>query len=297
MPAISRKGNQLAYQHSLKRDGIWRLRLDDATHGHTPPVEVVAAKGRNGRPDFSPDGTKITFESDRLGYYDIWVCDSDGSNCGQATSLHGIAAAPRWSPDGRHIAFEFRPKDHSEIFLVDVPGGYPRLLPTLSGSDNGGPSWSRDGKWIYFCSDKGGGPLQLWKAPLGGGPPVQMTTKGGVFALESVDRQFLYFSKLDVPGIWKMPTQGGPETQILDQPDGSDWFNWGVTRGGIYFLDSNAKPATIRFLEFSSGAKFPIFIPTAPPGSGLAVSADGNQLVYSQMDLAESSIMLVKNFR
>jgi Tol biopolymer transport system component/DNA-binding winged helix-turn-helix (wHTH) protein len=296
MPAVSRNGNRLAYRHLLKRDGIWRLSLNDPTHGKVPPVQVVSAKGLNGRPDFSPDGRKIAFESDRLGYQDIWICDSDGSNCGQLTSLHGEAGAARWSPDSRHIAFEFRPKAHSEIFLVDVPGGHPRLLPTLAGSDNGGPSWSRDGNWIYFYSDKGGGPLQLWKVPLQGGAPVQVTINGGVFAFESVDRQFLYFSKFDVPGVWKMPIQGGTETKILDQPDGSDWFNWGVTSKGIYFLDSHAKPPAIKFYEFSTGRQFSIFVPSQRPETGLAVSSDGNYLVYVQVDLEESSIMLVKNF-
>jgi len=231
-----------------------------------------------------------------LGYQDIGVCDSDGSNCGQATSLHGEAGAARWSPDGRHIAFEFRPKDHSEIFLVDVPGGSPRLLPTLPGSDNGGPNWSRDGKWIYFCSDKGGGPLQLWKVQYEGGVPIRVTSSGGVFAIESVDRRFLYYSKWDAPGVWEMPIEGGPESRILDQPDGTDWFNWGVTSRGVYFVDSHAKPATIKFVEFATGKQFPVFVPPQQPGAGLAVSQSGDYILYSQMDLAESSIVLVKNF-
>ena len=296
-PAVSRKSNQLAYQQMLRRHGIWRLKLDDPIHGHAPAVQVVSAKGVNHRPDFSPDGNRIAFESDRLGYQDIWICDSDGSNCGQLTSLHGVASAARWSPDGRHIAFEFRPKDHSEIFLVDVPGGRPHLLPTLPGSDNGGPSWSRDGKWIYFYSDKGGGSLQLWKTQIEGGAPVQVTTHGGVFVRESVDRQFLYYSKLDAPGIWKMPTQGGPETRILDQPDGSDWFNWSLTSRGVYFIDSHSKPATIKFFEFATSKQFSLFVPAQQPNAGLAVSPDGNYVLYVQSDLAESTIMLVKNFR
>ena len=295
-PTVSRKGSQLAYQQMVRRHGIWRLKLDDPVHGLAPSVQIVSAKGVNHRPDFSPDGKRIAFESDRLGYQDIWICDSNGSNCGQLTSLHGVASAAQWSPDGHHIAFEFRPKDHSEIFIVDAPGGSPRLLPTLSGSDNGGPSWSRDGKWIYFYSDKGGGPLQLWKVQFDGGAPVQVTTKGGVFARESIDRQFLYYSKWDMPGLWKMPIQGGPESRILDQPDGSDWFNWGLTSRGVYFIDSHTQSATIKFFEFASGKEFSIFVPAQQPNMGLAVSSDGNYILYVQPDLAESSIMVVKNF-
>ena len=54
------------------------------------------------------------------------------------------------------------PKDHSEIYVMDVAGGRPRQLITLSGANNGGPSWSRDGKWIYFYSDQGGGPFEFY---------------------------------------------------------------------------------------------------------------------------------------
>lgn len=212
------------------------------------------------------------------------------------TSLHGVAGAARWSPDGRYIAFEFRLKDRGEVYVMDVSGGRPRQLITLSGANNGGPSWSRDGKWIYFYSDQGGGPFQLWKVPFRDGPPIQVTKRSGVFALESTDRRFLYFSKFEMPGIWKMPIEGGAETQILDQPDGSDWFNWGVTELGIYFLDSKAQSTTLKFLEFATGKQIPIFSLSKSPNLGLAVSPGGRSLLYGQPDLAESTIMLVKNF-
>lgn len=52
----------------------------------------------------------------------IFVCDSDGSNCAQLTSLHGVAGTARMSPDGLHIAFEFRRQEHEEIYVVEVPG-------------------------------------------------------------------------------------------------------------------------------------------------------------------------------
>ena len=103
-------------------------------------------------------------------------------------------------------------------------------------------------------------------------------------------------SKFEVPGLWKMPMEGGAETRILDQPDGSDWFNWGITTQGIYFLDSSSEPATIRFYEFGTAKQFPIFSPSKPPGMGLAVSRDGISVLWVQLELAESSIMLLKNF-
>jgi Tol biopolymer transport system component/DNA-binding winged helix-turn-helix (wHTH) protein len=296
-PSISPKGNQLVYMQSFIKENLVRVNLKDEQHSEGPPAVLNLKKGRNWRPSFSPDGKRFAFES-VLGHSEIWACDSDGSNCGQLTSLQGTAGAPRWSPDGHSMAFEFRPKEHSEIYLLEMDGGMPRLLPTVPGADNGGPSWSRDGKWIYFYSVRGGAPFQLWKVPLTGGPPVQITRNGGVFAVESTDGRFLYYSKFESPGIWKMPLSGGVEERVLDRAVwGFEWYNWALGRSGIYFLQHRAKGGDLNFFDFATGKTTTILTSDKQPGIGLALSADGKSIVYAEVDLEDSNIMLVKNFR
>jgi Tol biopolymer transport system component/DNA-binding winged helix-turn-helix (wHTH) protein len=308
-PSISPKGNQLVYQQLTFKNTIWRLNLRDEKAHQGPPAVVTSDKSiQTSRAQFSPEGKRIVFESDRLGYSEIWACDSDGSNCGQLTSLRGIAGAPRWSPDGQYIAFEYRPKEYSEVYLLEVASGVPRLLTTLPGANNGGPNWSRDGKWVYFYSDRGGGPFQLWKIQLSGGPPVQVTRKGGIFAAESNDGRFLYYSKFESAGIWKMPLNGGEEIRILDRPAGEDWWNWALVQNGIYFVDltrrtvtgeANPRPAIVKFFDFAAGEETSIVTLTADKPYyvfGLAVSPDRSSILYHQREY-ESTIMLVKNFR
>jgi Tol biopolymer transport system component len=297
-PSVSRKDNQLVYQQTDFKNNVWRLDLSDEKTRQGPPAIIISDKGPSlARPHFSPDGKRIAFESDRLGYADLWTCASDGSNCSQLTSLHGTAGAVTWSPDGRQIAFEFRPKQHSEVYVAEVGGGPPRLLETFPGSDNGGPNWPRDGKWIYFYSNHGGS-LQIWKMQLNGGSPVQVTTKGGVVGAESSDGRFLYFAKLDAPGLWKMPLHGGQETRIFDQPFVPfSWWDWGLTEKGIYFINFQTSPATVAFFEFATNKMFPIWALTNEPFVGLSVSADGKSILYAQNEYSQSDIMLVKNFR
>src|SRR6202035_1057610 len=68
---------------------------------------------------------------------------------------------------------------NSEIYLLEVSGGPPHLFPTVSGADNTVPSWSHDGKWLFFSSNSGDGPTQVWKVPYpDGGPAVQVTMNG-----------------------------------------------------------------------------------------------------------------------
>jgi Tol biopolymer transport system component len=182
------------------------------------------------------------------------------------------------------------------VYVADEPGGRSRVVPTFSGSDNGAPNWSRDGQWIYFYSDHEKGPIQLWKVPLQGGTPVQVT-KNGVYGIESDDGRFLYFSKIAQTGVWKMPLQGGEDTRVSDQPAG--WYNWALTRSGIYFLNISATPNRLEFLDFATGGITPIWTleKPAPPFGGLALSPDRKALLYCQIDQDDSYLMLVKNFR
>jgi Tol biopolymer transport system component len=288
----------LVYEQAVGKLNIWRIDLQDSKHHQRPPSLAISDKGDKARPDLSADGKKIAFESNRLGFWEIWTCDSDGSNCEQLTSLHGTAGRPRWSPNRHYIAFEFHPKERSEIYIVEVPGGVPRLLPTIPGADNLSPSWSRDGKWLYFASKRGSEPFQLWKMPVQGGSPAKLTMNGGISPVESPDGRFLYYSKYEEGGVWRMPLQGGPETELLREVEGDGWPNWAVSSDGIYFLRFDKFPhVSIQFFEFATQKTIPIWSLEKEPGWGLSVSSDGKSIVYLQKEFSESNIMLVKNFR
>jgi Tol biopolymer transport system component/DNA-binding winged helix-turn-helix (wHTH) protein len=299
-PSMSRQGNQLAYWMLKQWDTVWQLNLKDERHAAGPPVRIVSANGISWRPNFSPDGKKVVFESDRMGYSDIWVCDRDGSNCNQLTTLRGQAGTARWSPDGRYIAFEALVNAFYEVYVVEAAGGIPRVVSTFPQGNNGAPNWSRDGQYIYFYSAHENGPYQLWKVALKGGAPVRVTTHGGVYAIESADQRSLYYAKFEQPGIWKMPIGGGAETRVLDQPESSEWCFWALAPGGIYFLNQHVPPnGRIEYLDFATGQSTTILTLDKPSSmyGGLALSPDGKSLLFGQNELDQAYVMLVKNFR
>jgi Tol biopolymer transport system component/DNA-binding winged helix-turn-helix (wHTH) protein len=297
-PTIPTNGKHtLVYQQGVFKSNIWRLDLRDPTHHERPPVPIVSEKGDKMRPELSPDGKKIAFESNRLGFWDLWTCEIGKADCNQITSLHGTAGRARWSPDGRYIAFEFHPNEHSEIYLVELPEGVPHLLPTIPGADNLSPSWSRDGKWLYFASKRGTEAFQIWKMPVQGGDPVQLTRHGGISAVESTDGRYLYYSKFEEGGVWRMTIQGRDETQVLDL-SGEGWPNWVLSSEGIYFLNfSKSSPPTIQFLNFATGKTHIVWTLEREPGWGIAISNNGRSIIFSQDDFAESNLMMVENFR
>jgi Tol biopolymer transport system component/DNA-binding winged helix-turn-helix (wHTH) protein len=296
-PSIPPRGNKLVYEQVVAKFNVWKLDLKDERHRRRPTL-LVFEKGDKVRPDYSPDGKKIAFESNRLGFWDIWTCDTDGSHCDQLTSLHGTAGRPRWSPDSRYIAFEFHPKERSEIYLVEVPSGIPHLLTTIPGADNLSPSWSHDGKWIYFASKRNHEPFQIWKVPAQGGPALKLTRNGGISPVESPDGQSLYYSKYEQGGVWQMNLKSGQETQIVSQVEGWGWPNWALTSKGIYFLNfTESGNPHLDFFDFAAQKTFLIWSLERKAGWGLSLSPDGKSLAFVQEEFAESNIMLVKNFR
>jgi Tol biopolymer transport system component/DNA-binding winged helix-turn-helix (wHTH) protein len=297
-PSIPANGvSSLVYEQGLSTFNIWQLHLKDAKRYERPASVLISEKGDKMRPQLSPDGKKIAFESNRLGFWDIWTCDLEAKTCDQITSLHGTAGRARWSPDGHRIAFEFHPKERSEIYVVEIPGGVPHIVTTVPGADNLSPSWSRDGKSLYFASKRGSEPFQIWKMPLQGGPAVQLTKHAGISPEESQDGRYLYYCKYEQGGLWRLPLGGSEETEVLKDVGGGGWPNWALSSEGVYFLKfGKFAEVSIEFLEFGTSKIHRIWTLQKEPGWGLSLSPDGKSIVYIQDEFAESNLMLVTNF-
>ena len=103
-------------------------------------------------PDWSPDGTKIAFVSNRKGAkYQIYVMDADGTNQIKLAGGPLNKRDPAWSPDGSRIAFTVR-NGRSRIDVIDADGKNRTMLIT----DASAPAWSPDGKKIAFVSARDG---------------------------------------------------------------------------------------------------------------------------------------------
>ncbi|HKU20986.1 MAG TPA: winged helix-turn-helix domain-containing protein [Terriglobales bacterium] len=297
-PSMSLREGRLAYVHRVGTQSLWLLNLRDRNHPSGPPLRIVASKASNALPQFAPDGKRVAFESQRSGYDEVWAANTDGSDPVQLTSLAAYSGTPHWSPDSRSVVFDFRARLNSDIYVVSVPPGVPRLVPTFADADNVVPSRSRDGQSIYFASRRGKQDFQVWRVALKGGTPVQITQRGGYAPVESADGSIYYSKGMDQPAIWKVSVDGGQEVLALDPPGLTHYANWAPTHNGIYYLDSKSYPHnTIVFFDFSTHKILPVWTMEKEIYIGLAVSPDEKSIVYSQNDQDESNIQIVKNFR
>ena len=134
-PAVSPRGNLLAYTQRLANVNIWRAKGPRSTAQAGSPVELISSPRQQADEQFSPDGKRIAFASDRSGSFEIWVCNSDGSSPVQLTSVgNAFAGTPHWSPDGRWIAFDSRAGGKAGIFVASAEGGEPRRVTDGSGA-------------------------------------------------------------------------------------------------------------------------------------------------------------------
>jgi Tol biopolymer transport system component/DNA-binding winged helix-turn-helix (wHTH) protein len=295
-PAVSHRGYRFAYERITRSLSVWEMDL--ATPDKQPHLLVSSTSDtdQGPAPQFSPDGQKLAYMSDRSGTMEIWVSNRDGSRPFQLTAVGG-AGTPRWSPDSQSIVFDVnRQEGGSKVVRINLRGGAPQIL-TPDDSPSVVPSWSRDGKWIYFASTRSGD-FQVWKVPATGGPPVQVTRHGGHAALESPDGKFVYYAKnaAPEPEIWQVPVDGGAEAPLpLVRP--GTWASWQVVDAGILFVGpSLGHRAVLSLFDFEHRRTTTIAVLDRVP-FWLGATPDGHAVAFDQPGQEQGQTMLVDNFR
>lgn len=142
-PTASPDGRWIAFR---ALNALWLASSD----GRAAPRKIVADGYFNSDPDFSPDGKKLLYASDRDGTADLWSHDLATGADSKLSSLPGAQTAPRYSPDGKQIAYQ----DQDGIaWVLDLASQQVRqLTPTLF--QPGRVSWSADGSTIVLAAVK-----------------------------------------------------------------------------------------------------------------------------------------------
>jgi Tol biopolymer transport system component len=156
------------------------------------------------------------------------------------------------------------------------------------------PSWSHDGRWIYFfvSENKTG----IWKVPAEGGTAIQLTADGGSLPQESLDAmRVFYITNLTSPKHHlRSVSVNGCDTEEYTEIGTTSGLlfidRWTPGPNGIYFLDVSKTAASLNWLNLSTRKISRISDVSGRLtnwGSGPSLSADGNTLIFATADRME----------
>jgi len=294
-PAVASRGGRIAYVRGRETVDIWRADLT-ARHPEESAARLIYSTLTQMRPRYSPDGSRIAFQSNRSGSMEIWTTDAQGADPDRLTSFGGpLTGAPSWCSDGRRIAFDSRASGSSDVYIEDIAQRVPRKVIT-SHPNLSSPVWSGDCRWLFAIDSNGG----LYRFPSSGGQAEQFAERAASFA--AVVGEQVVFSRLVPEGLVLLTkaVNGGPEAPVANMPQLDFSDECVPTPAGIYFTDRSSRPISLNFYEFATRTSRKVMTldhsPVPGGGPGLAVSPDGHWLLYSQVDDERSEIMLAPGF-
>lgn len=173
-PRWSPDGKWVLY--SMAKGGTTDIYRISSAGGGTPQ-QLTHGPGINIGGSYSPDGSKIVFESDRSGSQQVYVMNADGSNQQRISFFGGRSATPEWSPRGDLIAFTHIAGDLR--VAVMTPAGRNMRYLTNSWQDEA-PTWSPNGRIVqFFRTAKGAGTASIWQVDLTGRNERKLPTPVG----------------------------------------------------------------------------------------------------------------------
>ncbi|HEY61586.1 MAG TPA: S9 family peptidase [Anaerolineae bacterium] len=272
-----------------KYSNLWIVSTD-----HGAPRQFTFGDQVDRTPSWSPDGKQILFLSNRKNekQFQIYLIPSQGGEAKPLTSMQGEFGSLSWSPDSKYILCQFRkkdkdaiereknekkkklgivqreidrvfykfdgygflPKERWHIWTINARTGRGKQLTDGNIHDEEQPSYSSDGKWIVFASNRTTNPdlepdvIDLFIIPSKGGELKKIITPLGPKQLPKFSRDDHWIAYIGREGksdwwknnnVWIVPVDGSkPAINLTAQ------FDFHVGQSTINDLNGGAAALT-----------------------------------------------------
>jgi serine/threonine-protein kinase len=151
-PRLSPDGRKIVLTIVGAAEEVWIYDISSGT------LDSLTSESDNRAPIWTPDGRYITFSSNRGGgAFNLYTAPIDGSAPPERlTTSDNIQLTGSWSATGEYLAYvEHHPQTGRDIWLLHAPERRATPLVTTP-SDETGPAFSPDGRWISYVSNRSG---------------------------------------------------------------------------------------------------------------------------------------------
>jgi Tol biopolymer transport system component len=253
------------------------LALTAAGNGQPISDSVVVVTGVEDAYGFwSPDGSRIVFQSNRSGQWDIYVIDSDGSDLRRLTHDAAHDRTPVWSPDGTRIAFQSERDGNREIYVMDADGSNPRNVTNHPGEDSH-PKWSGDGLRIVFDSDRDEpGNYEIYEMNADGSDVTRLThyPDWDTYASVSPDDGYVLWRRVTAADgrrnseVFIMGRDGSNPINLTGHAAFDGWPSWSADGARVLFASDRVQSRIWHLYAMAADGSSVVRLSAEVPGDG-----------------------------
>jgi len=232
-------------------------------------------------PAFSPNGNTVVFESNRSGHFEIFTVPATGGAATQITFDSYWNFSPNWHPIDNKIVFSSTRNGYTHLYTIPSNGGVETQL-TSGNYDDLNPDYSPNGTKVCFVSNRFSSGWDVCTMPANGGTITRITTQNEAETPDwSHDGNWIaFFSQFpDVMSVWKVPSNGGPETRICY---GGPFPTWSPNSTMLAFTDYGGTPIGDHIFTVLAGGGLKTQRTCHPIDLQPNWSPDGQKIVYAQ---------------
>lgn len=248
----------------------------------------------NAYPRWSNDGTKILYQSNRIGNWQIYVMDKDSSNQKRITNDEYNNNFPDWSPDNKQIAFVSDREGNEDVYIMNMDGsGLVNL--TKNPARDIHPYWSPDGTKLLFNSSRDDEEsFEIYQVNIDGTGLTRLTNSKEVetCARFSPDETKIVCLR-GTPGgndeICVMKSDGTDATDVTHSESNEGWPVWSPDGSKIFYSSTWYGQFSLFSINADGSDMKRISIPKSPYYDARAsISPDGKEIVFNRQ--AEGTI-------
>ena len=246
-PSVARRANYVTYAHEYELSQMVAFDLVDGRAAGAGRLIAPAS-----RPDFvptlSPSGRRVAFISERSGEPQVWVHDFDtGQTSALSDETHSMPEVPQWAPDESALLYVSRGRSLSRLVHVDLATRRRSILTADDERVRFG-SFSSDGEWLLYSSDRSGS-WQAWRMRTDGTGAEQLSTTGGIDPRTWPGDSGIWYSKPLARGLFRYDPATRAETLVTHLVGYTGLGAYTLADGTLWVYDQGDDRRIVRVLS------------------------------------------------